>query len=87
MFNGLRSQNVRGIHNFFFVLLHIENFSIFHYTKIVSDFGKEVFMDKRTKSFMICVCVIVFICFMIFTVYAGTRVGAEIGEFIYNIKH
>lgn len=44
-------------------------------------------MDNRVKSFMILISVIGFICFMIFAVCAGTRVGADIGEFIYNLKH
>ncbi len=43
-------------------------------------------MDKRVKSVMIRVGVIGVSCFMIFAAYAGTRVDADIGEFIYNLK-
>lgn len=43
-------------------------------------------MDKKQKNSIIGVCVILFVSFMIFTMYAGTRVGSDLGEFIYNIK-
>lgn len=44
-------------------------------------------MDKNQKSYIIRIGVIIFVCFIIFSIYAGTRVGADIGEFIYNIRH
>ena len=44
-------------------------------------------MDKKTKNIVIGVCIVLFIFLAIFAAYAGTRIGADIGEFIYNIKH
>ena len=47
----------------------------------------EETMDKKTKNIVICVCIVLFVFLAIFAAYAGTRIGADIGEFIYNIKH
>lgn len=43
-------------------------------------------MDKKQRNSIIGVCVILFVFFMIFAIYAGTRIGSDLGEFIYNIK-
>lgn len=43
-------------------------------------------MGKKLKNSIIGVCIILFVFFMIFAMYAGTRIGADVGEFIYNIK-
>ncbi|MDE5859686.1 MAG: hypothetical protein K2H23_04800 [Oscillospiraceae bacterium] len=47
----------------------------------------EETMDKKTKNIVIGVCIVLFVFLAIFAAYAGTRIGADIGEFIYNIKH
>lgn len=44
-------------------------------------------MDKRAKSFVIGIIIVLFAFLIIFAMYAGTRIGTDIGEFIYNIKH
>lgn len=44
-------------------------------------------MDKKTKNIVIGVGILLFVFLVIFAAYAGTRIGADIGEFIYNIKH
>lgn len=48
---------------------------------------KEGPMDKKTKRSIIGVCIVFFVFLIIFAMCAGTRIGADIGEFIYNIKH
>lgn len=49
--------------------------------------SKKTKMDKRAKVFVFGACVILFVLLIIFAMYAGTNIGADIGEFIYNIKH
>ncbi len=49
--------------------------------------NKKTKMDKRAKVFVFGACVILFVLLIIFAMYAGTNIGADIGEFIYNIKH
>lgn len=49
--------------------------------------AREENMDKKTKNIVMCVCIVLFVFLAIFAAYAGTRIGADIGEFIYNIKH
>ena len=44
-------------------------------------------MDKKTKNIFIGIGIVFFVFFVIFSAYAGTTIGADIGEFIYNIKH
>lgn len=44
-------------------------------------------MGKENKRLIIGVCIILFILLIIFAIYAGTRIGADIGEFIYNIRN
>ena len=48
--------------------------------------GKEN-MDKKTKNIVVGVCIVLFVFLAIFAAYAGTTIGTDIGEFIYNIKH
>lgn len=43
--------------------------------------------NKKTKGSVIGVFIMLFVIFLLFSIYAGTRVGADIGEFIYNINH
>lgn len=43
-------------------------------------------MDKKQKIQLSVFCIIILVFFMIFAMYAGTRVGSDLGEFIYNIK-
>lgn len=43
--------------------------------------------DKKTKGILICTGIAIFILGIIFSIHAGTDVGADIGEFIYNITH
>lgn len=49
--------------------------------------GKVVNTMKKTKNLMIGAGILLFIFFIIFAMAAGTRIGTDIGEFIYNIKH
>ncbi|MDE7234317.1 MAG: hypothetical protein K2N29_04575, partial [Ruminiclostridium sp.] len=42
---------------------------------------------KKTKNLMIGAGILLFIFCVIFAMAAGTRIGADIGEFIYNIQH
>ena len=44
-------------------------------------------MDKRTKNIVIGICIVLFVFLAVFAMYAGTIIGTDIGEFIYNIKH
>lgn len=44
-------------------------------------------MDRKNKGIIISVCIMLFVLFIIFAIYAGTSIGTDIGEFIYNIKH
>ena len=44
-------------------------------------------MDKKTKRIIIGAGIVLFMVCVIFSAYAGTTVGADIGEFIYNITH
>lgn len=44
-------------------------------------------MDKKTKRIMVGVGLTLFVALVIFAAHAGTRVGADIGEFIYNVRH
>ncbi len=44
-------------------------------------------MDKKTKRIIIGAGIVVFMFGVIFSAHAGTTVGADIGEFIYNITH
>lgn len=41
--------------------------------------------DKKTKGIFVAAGIIIFIACVIFAAYAGADVGADIGEFIYNI--
>ncbi len=45
--------------------------------------------DKALSSYktMVCILGIVFVLLLIFSVYTGTQVGSDLGEFIYNITH
>ncbi|MDE6132396.1 MAG: hypothetical protein K2G04_03340 [Oscillospiraceae bacterium] len=43
--------------------------------------------DKKARTIVIGVFVAIFVLSVIFAMYAGTVVGADIGEFIYNITH
>lgn len=43
--------------------------------------------DKKTKGIIISVFAALFVLSVIFAGYAGTTIGADIGEFIYNITH
>ncbi|MBD5129958.1 MAG: hypothetical protein HDT43_08545 [Ruminococcaceae bacterium] len=43
--------------------------------------------DKKTKGLVIGVCIAALVVCVIFSAYAGTRVGTDIGEFIYNVNH
>lgn len=43
--------------------------------------------NKKTKGIIISVFAAVFALSVIFAGYAGTTIGADIGEFIYNITH
>lgn len=49
--------------------------------------GKVVNTMKKTKNFMIGAGILLFIFLIIFAMAAGTRIGTDIGEFIYNINH
>lgn len=42
---------------------------------------------KKTKNLMIGAGILLFIILIIFAMAAGARIGADIGEFIYNIQH
>ena len=42
---------------------------------------------KKTKNLMLGAGILLFILLIIFSMAAGTRIGADIGEFIYNIQH
>lgn len=42
---------------------------------------------KKTKNLMIGAGILLFIILIIFAMAAGTRIGTDIGEFIYNIQH
>ena len=44
-------------------------------------------MNKKTKGIVIRICVLLFVFLVIFAMYAGTVIGTDIGEFIYNITH
>ena len=44
-------------------------------------------MDKKTKRVIIGAGIVIFMVCVIFSAYAGTTIGADIGEFIYNITH
>lgn len=44
-------------------------------------------MDKKTKNIIIGAGIVLFVFGVLFSAYAGTTVGADIGEFIYNITH
>ena len=44
-------------------------------------------MDKKTDKSVIGVCIVLIVFGMIFSAYAGTQIGSDIGEFIYNIMH
>lgn len=44
-------------------------------------------MDKKTKHIIIGAGIVLFVFCVLFSAYAGTTVGADIGEFIYNITH
>lgn len=43
--------------------------------------------NKRNKGVVIGVFIMLFVIFVLFSIYAGTTVGSDIGEFIYNINH
>lgn len=43
--------------------------------------------DKKNKAIIIAAGIAVFILGIIFSMYAGADIGADIGEFIYNITH
>ncbi|MGN0553115.1 MAG: hypothetical protein ACI4I1_07005, partial [Oscillospiraceae bacterium] len=47
----------------------------------------EIKMGKENKRLIIGVCIVLFVLLIIFAIYAGTRIGADIGEFIYNIRN
>lgn len=49
--------------------------------------GKAVNPMKKTKNLMIGAGILLFIILIIFAMAAGARIGADIGEFIYNIQH
>ncbi len=44
-------------------------------------------MDKKTKRIFIGIGIVLFMFGVIFSAHAGTTIGADIGEFIYNITH
>lgn len=44
-------------------------------------------MNKKTKGTVIGVLLLLFVFLIVFAVFAGTRVGADIGEFAYNVTH
>ena len=44
-------------------------------------------MDKKNESISFGVCIVLIVFGMIFSAYAGTQIGSDIGEFIYNIMH
>lgn len=44
-------------------------------------------MNKKTKGSVIGVIILLFVFLVIFAMFAGTRVGADSGEFIYNVTH
>lgn len=44
-------------------------------------------MDKKAKSLTIGAGIVLFVFSIIFAICAGTTIGTDIGEFIYNIKH
>lgn len=44
-------------------------------------------IDKKTKRIIIGAGIVLFAVCVIFSAYAGTAVGADIGEFIYNVTH
>lgn len=44
-------------------------------------------MNTKTKGLAIGIGVILFVFFVCFAIFAGTTIGADIGEFIYNITH
>lgn len=44
-------------------------------------------MDKKTKMLVIGIGITLFVFGVIFAWYAGTRIGADVGEFMYNVHH
>lgn len=44
-------------------------------------------MEKKVKGIGIGASVLLFALLVIFSNYAGTNIGEDIGEFIYNLKH
>ncbi len=44
-------------------------------------------MNTKTKGLGIGIGIILFVFFVCFAMLAGTTIGADIGEFIYNITH
>lgn len=44
-------------------------------------------MENKTNNMIVFVYIVIFIFLIIFAMYAGTKTGAVIGEFIYNLKH
>lgn len=44
-------------------------------------------MDKKIKGTVIVFVSVFFILLAVFAGYAGVDIGADIGEFVYNIKH
>lgn len=46
----------------------------------------KIKMGKENKRLIIGVCIILFVLLIIFAI-CGTRIGADIGEFIYNIRN
>ncbi|MBD5384060.1 MAG: hypothetical protein HDR72_03560 [Ruminococcaceae bacterium] len=43
--------------------------------------------NKKVKGLVIGACIMLFVILALFSIYAGTRVGSDIGEFIYNVNH
>ncbi len=43
--------------------------------------------NKKTKGVVIGAFIMLFVICVLFSIYAGTTVGSDIGEFIYNINH
>lgn len=44
-------------------------------------------MNKKTKCSIVGIIILLFVFLVIFAMFAGTRVGADSGEFIYNVTH